>query len=186
MALAKRMPAQTNSQHNLRRIADLVAPARRILLVTHVAPDGDAVGSLLGLGWLLRDQGKDLTLACEDPVPENTEWLPGSSGIVQRATGTYDLVISLDCSDQRRMGCVYTDDMAVLPLINIDHHVTNTRFGTVNWVDPSSVATAQMILSLVDRLQWALNETVATCLLYGLVTDTQSFRTPNVDAAALQ
>jgi phosphoesterase RecJ-like protein len=180
------MPAQTNSQHNMRLIADLIAPARRILLVTHVAPDGDAVGSLLGLGWLLRDQGKDLTLACEDPVPENAEWLPGSSDIVQRATGAYDLVISLDCSDQRRMGWVYTEDMVALPLINIDHHVTNTRFGSVNWVDPSSVATAQMILSLVDTLEWALNDTVATCLLHGLVTDTQSFRTPNVDAAALQ
>lgn len=186
MALVRRIPTQSTSQHEIRLIANLIAAAQRILLVTHVAPDGDAIGSLLGLGWLLRDQGKELTLACEDPVPENAKWLPGSSEIVRRVSGACGLVISLDCSDQRRMGCIYTQELEALPLVNIDHHVTNTRFGTVNYVDPSSVATAQMILSLLDTLQWDLSDTVATCLLYGVVTDTQSFRTPNVDAAALR
>lgn len=171
---------------DLQSINDLVFQARRILLVTHVAPDGDAIGSLLGLGRLLQAQGKELTMACEDPVPAMYDWLPGSDEIVQRGNGAYDLVISLDCSDKRRMGRPYEEEMAALPLLNIDHHVTNTRFGTANWVDPSSAATTQMILTLADTLGWKLTAPVATCLLNGLVTDTRSFRTPNVDAATLR
>jgi phosphoesterase RecJ-like protein len=167
-------------------IRELVQIARRILLVSHVAPDGDAIGSLLGLALLLQDQGKELTLACEDPVPELYTWLPGSSTIVRQASGPYDLIISLDCSDERRMGSVFDEGLRGIPLLNIDHHVTNTLFGTVNWVDPSSVATAQMILTLADALGWALSPSVAACLLNGLVTDTRSFRTYNVDTAAIR
>ncbi len=172
---------------NLReRIQALVLAAEHILVVTHVAPDGDAFGSLLGLGWLLREHGKQVTLACEDPLPQVYAWLPGSEEIVRQADGGYDLVISLDCSDMGRMGSVYDDRLAMHPLINIDHHVTNTLFGTVNWVDPSSVATAQMILTLADEFGWALEPPVAVCLLTGLVTDTRSFRTHNVDAQAMR
>jgi phosphoesterase RecJ-like protein len=171
----------------VRRIDDEISRARRILAITHIAPDGDAIGSLLGLGWLLQTRHKELTLACENAVPKIYEWLPGSGRIVTQAEGTYDLVLSLDCSDERRLGSVYhEEEMSALPLINIDHHVTNTRFGTINWVDPSSVATAQMILTLAESLGWALTPTVATCLLTGLVTDTRSFRTSNVDAAAVE
>ncbi len=167
-------------------IRDTIGSARRILLVTHVAPDGDAIGSLLGLALLLQEQGKELTLACEDPVPEIYAWLPGSGAIVQQGSGAYDLVIGLDCSDARRMGSVFDEGLAAVPLLNIDHHVTNTLFGTVNWVDPSSVATTQMILSLADALGWALNPHVAACLLNGMVTDTRSFRTYNMDTQAMR
>jgi phosphoesterase RecJ-like protein len=171
---------------NLRdSIQELIRSSRRILLVTHVAPDGDAIGSLLGMGWLLQAQGKEVTLACEDPVPEIYAWLPGSAEIVQRASSSYDLLISLDCSDERRMGQVLQDGGARMPLLNIDHHVTNSRFGTVNWVEPSSVSTTQMLLDLADALGWPLTQPVAVCLLNGLVTDTRSFRTYNVDITAM-
>ncbi len=169
-----------------RRIVELLKPATRILLITHVAPDGDAIGALLGMGWLLSDRGKAVTLACADPVPERYGWLPGRREIVRQASGAYDLLIALDCSDERRMGSVFGEHLRGLPLINIDHHVTNTCFGTVNWVDPASVSTTQMILELAEALEWTLDPNVATCLLTGLVTDTQSFRTSNVDATALR
>ena len=172
---------------NLRdSIQELIGTARRILLVTHVAPDGDAIGSLLALGRLLQAQGKEVTLACEDPVPEIYAWLPGSGEIVRQAGGPYDLLISLDCSDERRMGQVLQEGGARMPLLNIDHHVTNSRFGTVNWVEPSSVSTTQMLLELADALDWPLTEPVAVCLLNGLVTDTRSFRTYNVDIPAME
>jgi phosphoesterase RecJ-like protein len=163
----------------------LILHARRILLVTHVSPDGDAIGSLLGLGELLQVQGKEVTLACEDPVPDIYAWLPGSIKVVQQGRGSYDLVISLDCSDERRMGQVFDDGIAGIPLLNIDHHITNTCFGSVNWVDPSSVSTTQMVLGLADAMGWELTEAVAVCLLNGIVTDTRSFRTSNVDTAAM-
>jgi phosphoesterase RecJ-like protein len=79
------------------------------------------------------------------------------------------------------MGKVFADDLEALPLLNIDHHITNTRFGTVNWVEPACAATAQMILNLAGALGWQVTESVAVCLLTGLVTDTRSFRTSNVD-----
>jgi phosphoesterase RecJ-like protein len=180
------LPSEGPGLTEAESIKRLIAAAGHTLLVTHVAPDGDAVGSLLGLGWLLRAQGKDLTMLCEDPVPEIYSWLPGSAEIVQFSSRPYDLVISLDCSDQRRMGKVAAGDLCSSPLINIDHHVTNTLFGSLNWVDPSSVATAQMILTLAKVMGWELTERVGLCLLTGLVTDTRSFRTPNVDASALR
>lgn len=165
---------------------ELIQRARQILLITHVAPDGDAIGSLLGLGWMLEALGKELTLACDDPAPALQAFLPGSERVVQEPVGPFDLVISLDCSDQRRMGNVYREEFAALPLLNIDHHVTNTEFGAVNWVDPRSVATAQMVLTLAEELGWTVTPEVATCLLTGLVTDTRAFRTHNVDDAAMQ
>ena len=171
---------------DLEQFRDLIDGAQRILMITHVAPDGDAIGSLLGLGWLLWSQDKDLTLACEDPVPDVYVSLPGAERVVRGAEGAYDLIISLDCSDQRRMGQVYDESLASVPLANIDHHVTNTLFGTLNWVDPTSVATAQIILDMVDLFGWQMNHAVATCLLTGLVTDTRSFRTSNVDVATVR
>jgi phosphoesterase RecJ-like protein len=151
-----------------------------------MSPDGDAIGSLLAMGSLLRDQGKEVTQACEDPVPESVAWLPGSSEIARQANGPIDLVISLDCSDRGRMGKVYEDRFASVPLLNIDHHITNTQFGTLNWVAPSCVATSQMVLYLAQALGWQVTEPVAVCLLAGLVTDTRSFCTSNVDSAALR
>lgn len=169
-------------------IGEWIDRSRRILLVTHVSPDGDAIGSLLGLAWLLREAkgDKDLTLAVEDPVPENYRFLPGSRDIVRQVSGSYDLVIALDCSDRHRMGNVYSAGPAALPLINIDHHVTNTHFGTINWVDPLHTATSQMILDLAEALGWNVTAPAAECLLTGLVTDTRSFRTSNVDTASVR
>ena len=172
----------------LETIARTIELAQRVLIVTHVAPDGDAIGSLLALGRLLEAQGKVTTLACQDPVPQDMLFLPGSERVAQQAEGAYDLVISLDCSDTRRMGDVVDKAFAgkqVGLVLNIDHHVTNTLFGTVNWVDPGSVATAQMVLTLADGLGWELDPETATCLLCGLVTDTRSFRTVNVDETAI-
>jgi len=166
-------------------IMRLFTPAERILLITHLSPDGDAVGSLLAMGRLLRNQGKQVTLACEDPVPETVAWLPGSPEVARQANGSVDLVIALDCSARDRMGKIYEDRLTSVPLLNIDHHITNTQFGTLNWVDPSCVATAQMVFYLAQAFDWQVTEPVAVCLLAGLVTDTRSFRTPNVDSAAL-
>jgi phosphoesterase RecJ-like protein len=167
-------------------IGEALCHVQRILLIAHVAPDGDAIGSLLGMAWLLRARGKDVTPACEDPVPDAYSWLPGSQDVVHKGTGSYDLVMSLDCSDLRRMGQVLDQRAIGLPLINIDHHVTNTLFGTVNWVEPTSVATSQMVLVLADTLGWEVSADVATCLLTGMVTDTRSFRTSNVDDEAMR
>jgi len=153
--------------------------ARRVVAITHVAPDGDAIGSLLGLGRALRWLGKEYTLACADPVPRRFTYLPGSEAIVTGPRGEYDLVISLDCGDLERLGAAYDESLVGLPIINIDHHVTNTHFGTVNWIDTRVASTAEMVLELVERLDVPLDSDMALCLLNGIVTDTRGFRIPN-------
>ena len=160
--------------------------ARRILLITHISPDGDAIGSLLGLGWALRPL-KKVTMACADPVPSSYTYLPGSQAIMAQPAGWYDLVISLDASDLERLGSAYDPvALAHTPLINIDHHVTNVHFGTINWVDPSAAATAELVLELVEYLGIPLNPNIATCLLNGIVTDTRGFRTSTTSLRTME
>ena len=164
----------------------LLLAAKRILLITHIAPDGDAIGGLLALGHALRRLGKEVMLSCSDIVPKRFFYLPGYPAIVNQASGPFDLIVSLDCSDLRRVGSLYrADEWREIPFLNIDHHVTNTRFGTLNWVEPSCVATSELVLDLCDRLGVTVDADIARCLLYGILGDTQGLRTDNVTPALL-
>lgn len=170
--------------------------ADQILCISHIKPDGDAVGSLLGMGWLLRHLGKTPTLALQDGVPEEHQVLPGAERVLSahmpayaaEVQGrTFDLVICLDSSSPDRMGNAYNPAFhAAAPLLVIDHHITNTYFGDINWVAPETAATCQMVAYLADALNIPLDGELAHCLLTGLVTDTLCFRTSNTDAAVLE
>jgi phosphoesterase RecJ-like protein len=161
-----------------------------ILIVCHVSPDGDAIGSLLGLGLALIRKGAHVTMVCADPVPVSCRHLPHWESIGLPAEGTHppvDLVVSLDCSDLARLGRAYdAQALSGVPIVNIDHHPTNVNFGTVNWVDPSAAATAQMLVWLIEAIRVPLDRDIATCLLNGIVTDTLGFRTPNTNADVLE
>lgn len=165
----------------------LVTQARRVLVLTHIGPDGDAIGSMLGLASALRGMGKEVETAVDGGVPRELAFVPGSEH-VQPALGSVqaDLVIAVDCGDVPRMGKV---GQVVLsngaPLINLDHHRTNTLFGQVNLVDGCTVAAAEGVLDWLDVLGVPLDTTTAFCLLTGLVTDTLCFRTDNVTAVTL-
>jgi phosphoesterase RecJ-like protein len=172
----------------------LLAGSRRILLISHVAPDGDAIGSQLGLQWLLQAMGHDVVAANQDGVPQllrSDQILPGWQQVVQaplsakHAAGGYDLVVALDCSDLPRLGKVYGPALAHAPLVNIDHHITNLHFGAVNLVDPAASSTAEMVWRVADALGLPMSPQAAQCLLTGIVTDTRSFRVGNVTPALL-
>ena len=168
-------------------IPDLLGRARCILLITHIDPDGDAIGSLLGLGLSLEKLGKKVVMSCQDPVPRRFSYLPGSQRVVPYPMGDFDVVVSLDASHLDRLGKAYSPELyGELPLVNIDHHVTNTRFGDFNWVDPSAAATAQMVLTLLEAMSAPMGEDVALCLLNGIVTDTRGFRTMNTTPETLK
>jgi len=180
------MVRDTDSQN---QIISLIAEADTILCVSHVGPDGDAIGSLVGAGWLLRALGKDPTLALHDPVPEDLRFLPGADAVIGPAAvaADYDLILCLDASSIDRMGKIYREaDHADIPLAVVDHHVTNTYFGTANWVEPGCVAASQMLVYLADALTVPLAGELAECLLTGMVTDTLGFRTPNTDADVME
>lgn len=166
--------------------AGLIAASQRPLLICHVAPDGDAIGSLLGLASILRALGKDVTTASQDGVPKNLKFLPESQQVVVKPPGEADLVIALDCSDLERLGTVYDRTLYEgVPLLNIDHHVTNLLFGSVNVV-PKATSTAEVVYDLALSQAWPISPETAQCLLTGLVTDTRGFRTSNVSARTLE
>ena len=168
----------------LTEIAHLLRRGSRVLAISHISPDGDAIGSLLGFGWVLRSVIPDarLTLACADPVPAQFQWLPGAGEIISAPpAGPWDVVVGLDASDGARLGSPFRPaDFGATPIVVIDHHVTNLRFGTLNYVDPTAVATSQIVVDLADALGAPISQVAATCLLTGLVMDTLGFRTSNV------
>ncbi len=168
-------------------IARRINDAKHVYLGTHIDPDGDAIGSLLGMAWALRDASKEVTAACADPVPEVYSFLPGSDGVTDRPPADEDLIICLDAGSLDRLGKLYVPDrFAERPVINIDHHVTNTRFGDIALVDPEAAATAEILYLLCDRIDIPLTLRAATCLLTGIITDTRSFRTSNTTPRVLQ
>lgn len=172
----------------MQQLLDAIAGGQKILCISHVGPDGDAVGSLLGMYWILEHLNKDATPALADPVPDNLTQVPGAALIVgpDAVEADYDLIICLDASSPDRMGAVYREaDHHAIPLLVIDHHVTNTRFGRINWVEPGCAATCQMLVYLAQADGIPLRGPLAQALLTGIVTDTLGFRTSNTDTAVL-
>jgi len=167
--------------------AAAVENANSILIVTHVNPDGDAIGSLLGLGRALHECGKVVVYAVDEGGLDYLQFLPGAEDIQPKlASGEWDLMISVDASDQERSGLVgaYGREHSKT-VINLDHHATNTMFGDIQLVDPSAVSATQVITEWLDTMSVTITQAVATALLTGLVTDTLGFRTSNVTSSTL-
>ncbi len=159
--------------------------AQRVAVATHVSPDADAISSAIGLVQILRRLGKTAEAFCDDDLPARLRALPHAEEIARVPRGSFDLLVSLDASDPGRLGKAFAE-LHGIPMLNIDHHVTNTHFGTINWVDPSAVATAEMVFWLAEDLGVTLDEELASILLAGIVGDTMGLRTANVNARVLQ
>ena len=168
----------------IQKFGDLVSRADRILIISHIRPDGDAVGSTLGLGLILEELGKEVSLVLEDGVPKVFNHLTGSDRIIKEAIGVFDLVIVVDCSDIDRIGSVL--DEYGEPDVNIDHHPTNTQFGKLNLVRDNAVATVEIVFDLAKELDYQINLPIAEALLTGLLTDSLGFRTSNTNPQTLQ
>ncbi len=170
-----------------KQASQLIQSACCPLLICHIDPDGDAIGSLTGLGRALRQMGLEPIMACSDPVPARFNYIPGTEAVVQDVSDPFDLVISLDCSDLERLGhFTHTPTFGSTPLLNIDHHLTNLNFGDVNLVDPHASSTAEIVLRLLEYMAVPLDAELATGLLTGIVTDTRGFRTSNVTVQVME
>lgn len=172
-------------------VAARLRRAQHPLLLAHPRPDGDTVGSALALRLALLRLGQSPVVACVDPLPETFAYLPGYAAFVQTlpdaARAVIDLVVAIDQSDIRRTGGLYPDDWrGKIPLIVIDHHATNAGFGDANVIDPEAVATAVVLLPVLEALEVPVVGEMATCLLTGILTDTRGLRTPNVTAEVLR
>ncbi len=150
---------------------------RTFLIATHINPEGDAVGSELALANLLKKLGKRVLILNEDLPPSQYGFLPGLEAIKRAVKGLhYDAAILVDCSDLSRVGKISKWISRDKPLINIDHHISNTKFGDINWVDPRASSASEMIYELFCALNARINKDDALLLYTGIVTDTGSFR----------
>ena len=170
----------------LQVIQQLFQATQRILVVSHIRPDGDAVGSVLGLGLALRELGKEVQMVLEDQVPFEFRHLTGADLVQKKVRAPYDIVVVLDCSDVIRVG------YRVLrsnpdggkpprkPDVNIDHHVTNENFAVHNLVDEKAAATAEVLVRYMPAWDLPITQSVAEALLTGIISDTLGFRTSNM------
>jgi phosphoesterase RecJ-like protein len=158
--------------------------AQSVLVVSHVRPDGDAVGALLAIGLGLINLGKQVQMVLADGVPGSFRHLKGADLITKKAEGTVDLTISVDCSDLKRIGSAL--DGYGNPEINIDHHITNLKFGKINLVDAKAVATSEIITEHFEAWGFHFTADVANALMSGIIADTLGFRTNNMSPKALR
>ena len=163
---------------------------QRFLITSHVNPDGDAVGSSLGLARILRSLGKGAVVWSRDEVPTQYRNLVGSDRV---HTGddppvnfpeAFDSVITLECPEMSRSGL--EAHFEGLSIINIDHHLGNEHYGAVNWVDTAAPSLGEMIYRIAQGLMIDLDKETATCLFLTLVTDTGGFRFANSTPSAFQ
>lgn len=168
--------------------AQAVEAAQIIVLATHFHPDGDAIGSMLGLANALWARGKNVQVAVDGGVPKFLEYVPGSDRVIGNLNaGEWDLFISLDSSDNERTGDagIYARAHSKT-VINLDHHATNTYFGDIHLVMPTAVSATEVVYEWLRHMGDPISENVAIPLLTGLVTDTMGFRTSNVLPSTLQ
>lgn len=162
----------------------------RFLLTSHVNPDGDAIGSELGLARLLRSMGKGAVVWNRDPTPTIYRPLPGSDRVhngEEPPAGfpdRFDAIVVLECPSPDRTGL--EQHLSARPVINIDHHLGNQLYGSVNWVDSAAPAVGEMIYRLAQGLKLTLDPETASCLYLTLVTDTGGFRFSNATPAAFE
>ena len=170
----------------LRRIRQ----GNRFLLTSHVNPDGDAIGSALGLARILRKQGKSAVVWLRDATPSVYLPLPGSERIhvgPEAPTGfpeVFDAAIVLECPSLDRTGL--EEQLPQVDLSNVDHHLGNQHYGAINWVDTSAPAVGELVYRLAQGLHIQLDAETATCLYLTLVTDTGGFRYANATPQAFE
>lgn len=167
-----------------KKIKDRIQAAQRVLVTSHVRPDGDAIGSSLALALALLDAGKQVQVVLSDGLPANFKQLPGADMVRTKADGEFDLIVSVDCSDLIRIGDALDGYHA--PDIIIDHHVTAEAFGTLNLVEPEAVATASVLIRHMHAWGLVITAPIAANLMTGLVTDTLGFRTSNTSPESLR
>lgn len=157
-------------------------------LSAHQNPEGDAIGAVLGLAAILRALGKTAVAYSRDPVPANCAFMPGAEDITRDPASLAgpQAFIALDCGDLDRTGPDFAAAAAGKPLLDLDHHATNSRFGTVNWVDPEASSTGEMVVRLAAALGVRVPPGAALCLYTAILTDTGSFQFSNVRPASLR
>lgn len=166
-----------------RQVIETIERQSRFLVTAHRNPEADALGSSLALAHFLRELGKEATVVTVDPVPRVLSFLPhgGIHEQVAQLPSEGEVLFVLDCGDAQRTGLLEPGARPI-KVVNIDHHVTNRRFGTVNWVDADAAATAELIYDLIGAMKRPISLPVALCLYTALSSETGSFGYSNTSS----
>ncbi|MFH1692635.1 MAG: bifunctional oligoribonuclease/PAP phosphatase NrnA [Candidatus Omnitrophota bacterium] len=164
-----------------RLLAEIRKKSNKVFLLSaHIHLEGDALGSELALASLLKRLGKKVIVYDEDAPPSEYNFLPGIEGVVTKDPGIdYDVAIFVDCSDCSRVGKVHKALNSKKLLMNIDHHVSNSFFGDVNWVEGGASSACEMIYELFQAFKVKINKKEAILLYTGMMTDTGGFKFAN-------
>ncbi|HXD34771.1 MAG TPA: bifunctional oligoribonuclease/PAP phosphatase NrnA [Pyrinomonadaceae bacterium] len=162
----------------LSQVVELIESKRSFAITSHIRPDGDSLGSSLGLYWLLQALEKDAEVIMRDAVPHSYRHLPAWQNVrvTPSVDRSYDAVFVIECSDIGRPGLVNLEKQHV---VNIDHHSTTALFGTINWIDSTASAVGEMIYNLCKATGVRVTKEIAECVYTALITDTGSFHYSN-------
>jgi phosphoesterase RecJ-like protein len=160
--------------NEIEAVVERIGAGRRFVLSSHQRPDGDAVGSALAAAFALRAIGKQADVVFDAPLPHFLQPFPGVDDIriTTQVENSYDAAIIMECGALDRTGVAGLDRS---PVINIDHHLGNTRYGTINWVDESAAACGELVFTLIEKLGAPLSREAATHVYLAILTDTGSF-----------
>jgi phosphoesterase RecJ-like protein len=180
--------AETSIEHAFRAVVELIRDRERFIVTAHRNPEGDALGSSIGLGIALAEMGKQAIIYNADPVPRVLRPFPGADRVVNSLAEARsgDTLIVCDCGELERVGEEALSRRDEFRLVNLDHHVSSKGFAEVSYIDPSAPATALLVYRLLNGLDHPISADVATNLLCGLVTDTGSFRYSNATPEAFR
>ena len=162
----------------LSQVVELIEKKDRFAITSHVRPDGDGLGSSLGLFWLLKSLNKDVEVIMRDPAPHSYQQLPGAGTIrvAPRIGEHFDAVFIIECSDLDRPGL---EDLDQEFAVNIDHHSTTELYGSINWIDSTAAACGEMVYNLCKATGVRVTKEIAECVYTALLTDTGSFHYSN-------
>lgn len=166
----------------IKKIITAIREHKKFLITAHMNLEGDALGAELAIYLLLKKLGKKAIICNHDPTPAIYSFLPYNRVIKREVSHElFDVALVLDCSDSSRTGRVKDFLAKADSIINIDHHISNTFFGDINWVDAQSGSTCQMIYQLCAKFK-IMDKNIALCLYSGIFTDTGNFTYSNVDS----
>lgn len=162
------------------KIKELIESSKSIGLLAHENPDGDAIGSLIAFYLILRDMNKDVEVIASK-IPERFKYLEDIDKIVDNSQKNFDLVIVLDCASKKRIGQIDNIVDRASQVIVIDHHVSNTLYGDINYIEGNTSSCAQVLYYLFKEWKWNINKECGKALMTGVLTDTSGFKNDNVD-----
>ncbi len=171
--------AKTTASNNVEEIRQFLLKYDNFLLTSHMEPDGDAVGSQLAMFIQLQNLSKNALIIDSDPVPEKYRFLPKCSQIknhLPNNSTSIDASIFLDAGHPKRVSGIfdYVKNKKI-PILNIDHHISNSLYGKLNYVDPSASSTSECLYDIFSTLQFKFTEEIAECIAVGILTDTGRF-----------